>query len=484
MLSYGVTTFQAKSIANILSGNLKVSIKEENGKGWSFNHDENTIYYDPKDLVYLTEEDVIGNLLHEAGHAKYTPHPDSLTWNSKIPNHHIKRLKLLQNVIEDFRIEDKLRAEYPFGKEYLPDESLKAKQVLDIYASYFTGGQEPPYVTYCKLLYFHMAGLPTYKLIDKKLSLLADKTLKMANKGRDSNTGQGVVDIIGTIYPLIKHLLDFSEPPADIFMQAMVPTREDTQERPPLYETLYREIKPLIPSTVAIFQRILTDSKFDKYQGKFRSGRKIDVRKIYKHRLDDFRLFQRLIEARSKDYVFSLVVDESGSMTDNRKIIEAVKTAILFSHVLERLSIPYYVHGFNARLSTYKTPEQPFSERTKRSFEKMIKNSRTEYAAYNDDPRAIFTFGKLMMKYKSKRVMMVMSDGYPEPNDTKENTGFTNLKSTVQKVEKQGIETVGIGILSDAVEEYYKTRAVVWDIKELPQVILQQLKNKLKMKGS
>lgn len=472
--SVGISTFEAAAIASMLSGKLRIKIKAEEGKGWSYNFDDKTIYYDPRDLEILTETDVVANLLHEAGHAKYSTQHSKLK-HAGVPEGHFDKLWLLSNALEDNRMEDVVRHEYPYASDYIPLDNFKTRAVLNQWKAHYdeTGKKEPRFVQYVKSIYSEMNGIS----MPSPVSSYVDKTKDAALRTRTQPSHQALMDIIcKEIYPHIKDLLDEYEKP-NIQVGVMI-TGDSARNKFPTYKELYHQIRPLIAPTITTFSKVLKNTNFDRFSGKHRSGQKLNERKLYKFRIPDFRLFQRKEIAATKNYVFSLVVDESGSMNGGNKSVNAVKSAILFAHVLEKMGIPYGIYGFNAILRTYKKPEEPLTVKIEKDFEGMMKHTTSEkYGAEdNNDGMAIYTFGKDMMKYDKKKVMFVLSDGAPA--ETQEGRNFP-LLGTVARVTKQGIDIVGIGIQSEAVKDYYENNCVVDKVDELPSALLSKLKKAL-----
>lgn len=469
---FGVTPTEAHQIANLISGNLKVRIKE--GEEWLYQFDEKTIYYRPADLSYLTEIDVVANLLHEAGHAKYSTSPSRLSYKRKVPPAHQKPLKEgVINLIEDFRIEDKLRASYPHAKDYLPLYSFKTAFILQKAKEQFMLGKTPKYLEFCGGLYAHLAGVPN-PVIDPEVRERVELTKEWAVKARHTKNTQALTDIVvNKIYPHIKEYLNNFP---DRTMEIRVVYSD--VETPP-YQDLYPTIKNLINPTANRLNRVLTDVKFNKLAGKYRTGKKLNKRRLYRFRLGDDKLFQRRLEPSTKDYAFALVVDESGSMADGNRIREAVRSAILFSYVLDKLKIPFSLHGFNKKIKHYKKPSETFTPKTKKIFGKMFLGAYTGGENNNtNDAWAINQVAKLMMGYKGKRVMMVVSDGNPYPDG--EGLKYI-LPQEIKKAEKMGIEVIGIGIGSEQnVDEYYRLCLDVPTVENLPEAIIAMLKNKLK----
>jgi cobalamin biosynthesis protein CobT len=80
------------------------------------------------------------------------------------------------------------------------------------------------------------------------------------------------------------------------------------------------------------------------------------------------------------------------------------------------------------------------------------------------------------MKRKEKRhILMVFSDGQPAcPGD---NAALrAHLKNSVAMIEKAGVDVIGIGIQTKAVENYYSKHVVLNDVDQLAGEVMQQLR--------
>lgn len=478
MSGVGVQIHEARTIAAAISGKLKVTIKE--GQNWAFNFKDNVITYRAADLKNLTRVEVIANLLHESGHARYSIDPRKVKYPEFVTKEHEGKVHFLINAIEDFRIEDLVRAFYPYAIDYLPELSFKTKYTLDVWQLKYTQARQPipKFLQYCFVIYSYIAGYAAGG-VDEDVMKVFDKTKDYALSGRYVEDNQQIADIVtATIYPQIKHWLDAWDDrnaPRRLIILGDGPPMGDY----PSYSELYDAIKPLIKPTVEKFRRVLTDNLFDRYIGRYRTGPRIIQNKLYRHRSGDFNLFRRKLDAKSKDYVFALLVDESGSMRYG-KAQAAAKSAILFAHVLNELNVPYGIYGFNAKFKKYKTSKESFGPRHHKHFESMMTNTDRLEGEYNNDAEALFLTTQELRGEESRKIILVLSDGYPAPSDSSIARGFIDLPLQVKRATKQGIETVGIGIRSAAVAEYYPTHMVVTDVAQIPQMVIQSLQRKLK----
>ena len=232
------------------------------------------------------------------------------------------------------------------------------------------------------------------------------------------------------------------------------------------------------------------------HTGGFRSG-KLHSSALSRLATNDDRIFRRKQINTTKDVAVSLVMDCSGSMGGS-KIKLAAYSAYTLSTVLDRLGINHEVIGFtsgsmesnvfrkmeeesqrhNIRYARYETTIMPifktYNERMSMKVKKRLANVNEGCLGANVDGESIAIAAKRLMAQKEKgKVMIVLSDGMPAVwgNDI-----APHLKQTVKQIEASGVNIVGIGIHSKAVEQFYSKSIYVDDISQLPSVVGRQLK--------
>lgn len=119
------------------------------------------------------------------------------------------------------------------------------------------------------------------------------------------------------------------------------------------YDVTRALIKAEVGSAVHKLKRILKEKMFDRYAGRFLTGR-LNQRKLYKHRMGDMRLFQKKVVDDSKDFAFMLNVDVSASMKSNGRMENAQKAVVLLLEVLSEVDVPVGVVTFGRRVTTIK----------------------------------------------------------------------------------------------------------------------------------
>lgn len=247
------------------------------------------------------------------------------------------------------------------------------------------------------------------------------------------------------------------------------------------------------------------------YEPGKRSGR-INSAALFKLKTGDDRVFRKKVDIRAKNSAVSLVIDQSGSMCSNDRLQKASIAAYALAEVLTRLKIPYEIIGFTTmsydrNVFSYDKAQEArkkFSEQTGRtgfSREGCILwnvykgfEERFEYeqkcrmaAAYDHSVRMSSNADAESIAYCAKRLgeraeprkcMIVLSDGQPACAGSSDDQN-THLKATVKKIEKAGIDVVGLGISSDAVKQYYSRNIVFHDSSEIASRVIGELSRML-----
>jgi len=125
------------------------------------------------------------------------------------------------------------------------------------------------------------------------------------------------------------------------------------------YRQYIADIQSLINGSTARFKRILKDNSFGRYAGRHKSGQ-LNTKKLYKHRTQDYRLFQRKTERANKSYAFSIMLDCSGSM-DGSPIKESMKGVVLLNEVLSRCGVETETIFFSSQYEIGKSFDEPLS---------------------------------------------------------------------------------------------------------------------------
>lgn len=252
------------------------------------------------------------------------------------------------------------------------------------------------------------------------------------------------------------------------------------------YEELYSEIAYYIPYFAKKLNSIMTDNRLKRKGGLFRSG-KLNNKKLYKWKCHSSKLFSKNIFRLHKDYSVSLLVDESGSMTENMMIEEA-KAVVLLSEVLDFIDIPFEIVGFNATTRVYKSISQKFNWSIKRNLENIIPEARSGNSGYTNDVFAINRTAHRLKNRTGEKIILVLTDGGSAPPKKelpiKDRKGIPaikqymsdlKLKEEIHNARQNGSILIGIGIKTEKVQESYPQSVVIDDVTTLPKVLLNRL---------
>lgn len=254
-------------------------------------------------------------------------------------------------------------------------------------------------------------------------------------------------------------------------------------------------VQSLIGPMQKEIERMMAAQTFSVRTPGHRSGR-LHAPSLYRIMQGDARVFQRKEEHKAKDTAVILLCDNSGSM-HGAKMATAMMSAYALAQTLERVNIPNEVIGFTTgslsnqaiqqlrdeagkgvryhRASTVIMPiYKEFNERVTPAVKRRIAYQVNVQAGLNtntDGESLEYAALRLLPRREKRKVLIVLSDGQP----VGENAPW-HLRHTVQQLEKQGVETVGIGINSNAVQSYYPRSLVLHKVEDLPAAVMGELR--------
>lgn len=211
-------------------------------------------------------------------------------------------------------------------------------------------------------------------------------------------------------------------------------------------DNLYRQIKNSVQKDINFLTSKLSGIlDFDitsDWQSGYSSGRKLDRGRLWRIPAGERRLFSKKQTEKEKlSIAFTLLVDESGSMSEFGKTTEARRAAVLFSEALDNFDIPFEVIGyttkeFDQRHVSYFTPGAAASynaalplrhDMFKRFGEKFrnVKTRLTRMDAFyeNLDAESLqFAWRRLRQRPEKHRVLIMIFDslicgGYEARNE-------------------------------------------------------------------
>ena len=277
------------------------------------------------------------------------------------------------------------------GKEEHKEDKEKVKKIEDAIKQI----NEPSLLEYCgemclrgykqkALSHFNLAGDKIRKLADdtewvikpgikcqntQELLALLDKEVlpkiedllkehEQLEKTREKLTKQ-LAAVAATLVSILRKLREGSDGEKGIPME-MARGRGPAEDSEPeesfdSYEAVRQSVYEHIRKLAREINRIRTMEERIEMDKRQRSG-KVDIRRLYKARLDEPRLFKRMkpIERRLNSMAFSLIVDRSGSMKGS-SAVASTKCTVLLNEVAKICKIPIEVLAFDNRSHILKT---------------------------------------------------------------------------------------------------------------------------------
>lgn len=238
--------------------------------------------------------------------------------------------------------------------------------------------------------------------------------------------------------------------------------------------------------------RALREQAYLRYAGRYRTG-KLEMNRLWKQRLGNYRLFQRREESGQRRMAITLLVDESASMQRHGKYKMARKATILLGETLNSLGVSMEIIGFTTaeyeareamRLGlvpahAYRTTRcSRLEHRIYKAFDEPFPLVRTRLAGIQprhnnwDEEHLLFAFRRIQARPERSRVILVISDGQP-------NGDANFLVETIAEVERRGLKVIGIGVGEEFVRSIYREAIVVSDFVEMAESLASLLSREL-----
>lgn len=232
---------------------------------------------------------------------------------------------------------------------------------------------------------------------------------------------------------------------------------------------------------------------------------------LYRLVTNDDHVFKKKIEHKTRDIAVSLVIDCSGSMGGS-KIQTAMCSAWVLADVLQRLGVDCEIIGFTTddienahdqelyndmieenrkgrewdrveplRMPVFKAFSEKFTIDVKK---RMASYPRVQSAMWsNIDGESVQIAYERLTRHASKgkgkgKMMIVFSDGQPAGgvDGAKLNR---HLKTVVKRIESEGTNIVGVGIMTNSVQQFYRKNVKLDNVADLPGIVLGQLRDAL-----
>ena len=200
-------------------------------------------------------------------------------------------------------------------------------------------------------------------------------------------------------------------------------------------------------------------------------------------------------ESRDIDTALQVVVDLSGSMSSDGKARVAQDCVLAICEAVGRTGVALEVIGFTNDWENKKPGfgrVEPLEMPLFKAFDDRLVDAKGPLVsivdavdANNADSEALIAaYTRLAKRPEKRKVMMVLSDGEPAfsyklvrggSHYAAQDMYQQHLRDAVDFIEGEGVECVGIGIMTRAVQRYYPKAVVVHNVRDLARVAMGEL---------
>jgi cobalamin biosynthesis protein CobT len=202
---------------------------------------------------------------------------------------------------------------------------------------------------------------------------------------------------------------------------------------------------------------------------------------------------------QGRDSAVTILIDASGSMA-GAKIRLARLCAAALADALQQLDFACEVLGYSsvespelralrdaqraagADMRRYNRSTERLDLYVYKRFDATDLSGIAQIACGHENPDGeclSWAAARLAERSAGRRILLVLSDGYPATGDGHPAILRADLQRRVAAIAQSGIELIGVGVLDDAVETFYPESVVVHTLSELPTVAFEVLSRRL-----
>lgn len=193
------------------------------------------------------------------------------------------------------------------------------------------------------------------------------------------------------------------------------------------------------------------------------TGRKLAVNRLVNMATGDPRIFKKRVETVSINTAVVIMLDASGSMASNNRMVVARDAAFALHHTLRGIG---GVSALSAAFDMNMDHDSPPIQLLCTWGEKPAPENFSIWPGdYTPTPWALwYARAQLLQRPEQRKICLLVTDGEPYGWDGIE----ADTKAATRRLEKDGIEIAAIGIELPDVATYWTNNRVVNSIEELP----------------
>lgn len=258
----------------------------------------------------------------------------------------------------------------------------------------------------------------------------------------------------------------------------------------------YEEIKKSLRSDVAVMKTRLKRALMAKNRVDWDRNREVgrlDTKALIRGHMGSPQIFKQKVESYNVDTCITVMVDLSGSMSRGRKDEAARDCCVALAECFEGTGFKYRIMGFangeDIKGITY--ADEINYERVEsletivfKDFNHTLRKTRASIGLLdravgmnNSDYDFLCNEVSILKNRTEKRkVLFVLSDGQPYHAASRSGYEIPLMNKLMKQAKrKHGIETVGIGIKTDAVKKIYDDHIVVNNVSDLSTKVFGKL---------
>lgn len=236
-------------------------------------------------------------------------------------------------------------------------------------------------------------------------------------------------------------------------------------------------------------ERALVATQTRDWEGGTEQGR-LDTRRLTRAYLGKPNVFKIRHDRPEMDTAMTILIDLSGSMYGSCAEM-AQSVAIALCEAVDRTGVKYEVLGFNNQSSLRTSEHIPynnsvrhepldmyvfkdFNERLFEAKPSMATISRLAGGNNSDGDALHYAYLRLKERNEKRKIFITLSDGYPACAMSSRPL-YQHLRDVVGIIEKDGVDVMGIGIMSDSVQQFYPKWVVVNALADLEGAVMDQV---------
>jgi hypothetical protein len=261
--------------------------------------------------------------------------------------------------------------------------------------------------------------------------------------------------------------------------------------RAELYETYARKYRGQISTLARDLQSVLLENSFDRYNGAFRTGDRLNSGKLAGIRAGNFAVFKRRISPKNRKYAVALLQDVSSSMLgleifspDGRNHGTALQVAheacVLLLEALDQAGIKSALYVFGADVTCVKAFESPLELRKGRigAVTAHLVSGATcmgwALKRVGSDLLSSFPGDEW------RKIVIVVTDGQPNSCALSSHAEARDPKPFIRELEAQGVTVVGIGLRTNSVRRYFSKSFVLTEVAALGRLFAQIMRDRVR----